>query len=737
MTEDKVHTGDNSKDNKYTLSRVLGEGITYIVSKIFFCLVILCLVLSQQIIPAVASDPGQSGWATFYGTNPMIQQWNIEINAILKSSMVNSNGVVTACVSGGYDLLCIENATGQIVWKARSANQLSGVPEISGIHGCIISSSDLGEITGYSIKTGEREFNVSTGWAKMSQPVLSEKYLLVRGYDPSNSRAGVIAINISKAQIAWKCASTYSSRPPCANNGRVFVSENKKIVAINENDGTKLWEKELSFDLDFISSRGEYVSLAYGKTVMFLSAENGNLIKQLDIEDEITQSPSFDATQCYIVSFQGKKLECFNIKNGKSLWSVKSEVPYFKPQLWKDGIIAPSLTCVQTIDRQTGKLLWDISVVGQLAADPIAINDYMIIPTAQRVYAFRNAGFEIQIGANSLDLGIMTSDEPFSNSKVQIFNYSGSKLNVSCETIDPWLVVVPDRFEIGAHDSVDVNLSADMRSVDDGIYSSKIKINWQNGTREVAVAAKKVKLQDMSKPKPGLLKIDSTIYDTSARLGQQNPVFQFTITNEGDLQSSFTLSSLSPWMLISSKSGVVRGRSSAKISVCLITSLAMMGLNEGLITIKSGASQPDIEFFVRFWRDPGVETKICEFDLGSSIATISGVKVRARPEPHLKNNVFMLPLNFIHLLLDCKLEKLSDIKYRLTRDNVSMILEIGSSTCEIFTPKGLNKLKLEAPVSLRSGLVAVPVTVLENAYKTKLTNNGNHYVFEIELPELE
>ncbi|NTU60952.1 MAG: PQQ-binding-like beta-propeller repeat protein, partial [Caldiserica bacterium] len=519
--------------------------------------------------------------------------------------------------------------------------------------------------------------------------------------------------------------------------GKVFIAEDKKIIAVSENDGTKLWGKTLGFDSEFISSRGEYVSVANGKTVMFFNTEDGSLIKQLNIEQTVTQPPSFDSTQCYIVSSQGKKLECFNLKSGKSLWSVESQVPYYKPQVWKDGIIAPSLTCVQTRDRQTGKLLWDITVVGQLAAEPAAVNDYMIIPTSQRVYAFRNAGFEIQIGTSSLDLGIMTNDEPFSISKVQVFNYSGSKLDVSCQTLDPWLVVVPDKFEIGAHDSVDVSLSADMRSVDDGAYSSKIKINWPNGTREVAVAAKKVKPQEISKPKPGLLVIDKVKHDTSARLGQQNPVFQFTISNDGELEVDYSLSSISPWMLISSKTGTLRSKGSAKINVCLVTSLAMMGLNEGLIIIKSKTSQQMFEYYVRFWRDPGIETKVCEFDLGSSIATISGVKVRARPEPHIKNNIFMLPLNFIQLMLDCKLEKLNDKKYRLIRDNVSMILEIDSPTCEIFTPKGLNKLKLEAPVSLRSGLVAVPVTVLEEAYETKLTNKGNHYVFEIELPELE
>ena len=730
-------TGESSNNFYTSLSNVRGEGLTHIISKIVICFVALCLLPLQFASVAIATDPGKSGWATFYGTNPMIQQWNVEISTILKSPIVNSNGVVTVCVSGGYDILCIENATGQTMWKIRSANQLSGVPEISGIHGFIIASSDLGEITGYSIKTGEREFNVSTGWAKMSQPILSEKYLLVRGYDPSNSRAGVIAINISKAQIAWKCSSAYSTQPPCAINGKVFICEDKKLIAINENDGTKVWEKKLGFETDFVSAKGEFVAIAQDKTVMFMNVDNGNLIQQFDTDQTITQSPTFDATQCYIVSSQNKNLECFNIKGGKLLWALENQVPYYKPQVWKDGVIASSLTCVQTIDRQTGKLLWDITVDRQLSAEPLAINDYVIIPTSQRVYAFRNAGFEIQIGTNSLDLGIMTNDEPFGASRVQVFNYSGSKLNVTCESVDPWLVVVPDKFEIGAHDSVDVSLSADMRSVDNGTYSSKIKVNWQNGTREVAVAAKKVKPQDISKPQPGLLRVENPNHDASARLGQQNPVFQFTIQNDGDLEIDYTLSSMSPWMLVSSKTGIIRGKSSAKINICLVTSLAMMGLNEGLITISSKSSQQSIEYYVKFWRDPGVETKVCEFDLGSSVATISGVKVRARPEPHLKNNVFMLPLNFIHLLLDCKLEKLTDIKYRLTRDNVSMIFEIGSDTCEIFTPKGLNKLKLEAPVSLRSGLVAIPVTVLENAYKTKLTNNGNHYVFEIELPELE
>lgn len=720
----------------HSLSNKSGEGFLFALKRAVVCIAVSVSILAG-FNPVIASDPAQSGWATFYGTNPMVLHWNVEISALLRTSLINSNGVVTVCVSGGYDILCIDNATGQLLWKARSPNQLSGAPEISGAHGCVITSTELGEVTGYSIKNGEKIFNISTGWPKTSQPILSEKYLLVRGYDQSKLRSGIIAINISKASIAWKVGSGFSVQPPTASNCKVFVLEDNKVRAINESTGLVVWERQIGFSGEFVSSRGKELCVAGGTNVSILNTEDGNQSGGFELDSPACFSLSLDGGLCYAVTGKGMVLSCLDVATGKKLWSVESQTPYFKPWAWKDGVIAPSASCVQTIDRLTGKLMWDISAIGLLVTEPIAINDYMIVATSQKLYAFRNSGFEIQIGSDQLDLGIMTHEAPFGTSKVQVFNFSGSRLEVSCQSLNPWLVATPDRFEIGPHDAVDVSLSADMRTVDDGLYSGKLKVNWQNGSRDVIVAARKMKPEEKDPPKPGVLYIKNTYVDFSARLGQPHQVFQIILENQGDLETDYSLSSISPWIMVSGKNGILRGRASVNVNVCLVTEQAIMGLNETIITIKSKSLDSSIEFYVRFWRDKGVLSKVCEFDLGSSVATITGVKVRARPEPHLKNNIFMLPLNFIHLMLDCRMEQINDKTYRLSRDNVSMILEIDSPTCEVFTPKGLKKLKLDAPVSLRSGLVAVPVTVLEEAYETRLTNKGNHYILEVKLPEID
>lgn len=736
MTCVQDQSEETTNNLKKSLSGKKGEGFVTTILKKVASLIILPLSLSS-LVPVMASDPGQSGWATFYGTNPMVLHWNVEISALLKTSLINSNGVVTVCVSGGYDILCIDNATGQVIWKSRSPNQLSGAPEISGAHGCVITSTELGEITGYSIKNGEKVFNISTGWSKTSQPVLSEKHLLVRGYDQTKQRSGVIAINISKASIAWKIGSRYCVQPPTASNGKVFIFDENRIRAVNESTGQVVWEKRIEFLGDYISTRGNELCVSGGKNIMMLNADDGNQTSTFTLDSPIGCSISLDGNQCYAVTNNSMTLLCLDSASGKKIWSLDSQTPFFKPWAWKDGVIAPSSSCVQTIDRLTGKLMWDISAIGMLVAEPIAINDYMIVATSQKLYAYRNSGFEIQIGSEQLDLGIMTREAPFGVSKVQVFNFSGSRLEVSCQSLNPWLVATPDKFEIGPHDAVDVNLSADMRTVDDGQYTGKLKVNWQNGSREVIVAAKKMKPEEKDPPKPGLLFIKNTYADYSARLGQPQQVFQVVLENQGDLETDYSLSSISPWIMLSRKDGIIRGKAVVKVNVCLVTEHAMMGLNEAIILIKSKSLDSNVEFFVKFWRDKGIMTEVCEFDLGSSIAKISGVKVRARPEPHIKNDILMLPLNFIHLMLDCKMEQINEKSYRLSRDNVSMILELDSPTCEIFTPKGLKRLNLAAPVSLRSGLVAVPVTVLQEAYETKMTNKGNHYVFEIKLPEID
>jgi outer membrane protein assembly factor BamB len=684
-----------------------------------------------------ASDPGQSGWATFVGTNPMTLQWNIEIDTILKSSLVNSNGIVTVAISGGFDIICIENSTGQILWKTRSPNQLSGVPEISGTYGLVLSSTRLGEIVGYNIKTGQKEFGVSTGWEETSSPILAERYLIVRGFDQNTKKASVMAISISKGQIVWKTSSVFAKISPCASNGVVYTGDDKFIKAINEEDGVVLWKAVLDAPADFVSARGKLLAVTCGRKLIFFDPATGYRTFIHEFDSAITASPTFSGSFCAILTENSTKLVCLNIETGSTLWSRLSENPYTKPQVWNNGLIVPSTSCIQTIELATGKILWDISFVGQLSASPVAVIDYMIIPTSQKIYAYRNTGFEIQIGVNSLDLGMMTNEEPFGSTMIQVFNYSGAIQHISCNSGDEWLKVSPEKLEIGAHDSAELYLSADMRAVGNGAYSSNVEIIWSQGTKKVAVEARKVRREEEKSPKPGMILADKTMFETSARLGQSNPVFQINLENPGDLAIDYSLSSNSSWLMLTKPEGNLRGKERLCINIGIVTMNALMGKNDGLITIKSKKTNQQLELFVRFWRDPGVMTVISEFEVGSSVARISGVKVRARPDPYMSGKAVMLPLNFIHLMLDCRLEKTGEGSYRFTRGNVSFSISAGSRISEIFTPAGLTRFEMEAPVESKSGMLMIPVSLIVKVFDGQLYKNENRYTLELKLVELE
>lgn len=697
---------------------------------------LVAILLTVCALPALASDPGQSGFATFIGSNPMSQLWNIEMDALLKTSLVNSNGIVTVAVSGGFDIVCIENATGSILWKTRSANQLSGVPEISATRGLIIASTKLGSIDAYSIKTGEKVYTVATGWDESSSPTLSEKHLIVRGFDTADSRSGVSAMNIDTGKIVWQSSTIVSSQPPCANNGVVYLLEKKAVKAIKEVDGSLVWKNELPFSPEFISARGKVIAITSGKDVHFLELDNGRVEKTKTFDSKITRPPSFFDGLCYIITDSGKRMSCFDISSGSDIWKTETDSEYYQPQIWNHGLVATTTNCVQIVDRQTGKLLWDVSVTGKITASPVAIIDYMIIPTTQKLYAFRNAGFEIHVVSNSLDLGLLTSDEPFSSSNIQVFNRSGSIQKISCQSKSSWLKVLPDTFEIKPHDSIELLLSADMREEPFGSYSAKVEITWSTGLRELSVAARKVTPQEAKPPKPGKLQLVETSHDYSSRLGKANPSFVQQISNVGDMEIDYSLSTISPWIMISGSSGKLRGKETRNISVCLLTSKAQMGKNDGLITVISTKSGQSFDIFVTFWRDPGVIKVVASLELGSSIATISGVKVRARPEPYLSNKTIMVPLSFAQLLLDCRLEEERDGVYKLIRGNVSVIATVGSDTAEVFTPSKMQKLKLASQVAIKKGCVVLPLEVIRFAFDGMFNFDGNTATIELNLDEL-
>lgn len=709
-------------------------GVREAVRKISALLVAVPLALCSA--PAFASDPGQSGFATFIGSNPMSQLWNIEMDSLLKTSLVNSNGIVTVAVSGGFDIICIENATGSILWKTRSPNLLSGVPEISATRGLIIASTKLGSIDAYSIKTGEKVYTVATGWDESSSPTLSEKHLIVRGFDTSDSRSGVSAMNIDTGKIVWQSSTIPSSQPPCASNGVVYLLEKKAVKAMKEIDGSLKWKNELPFSPEFISARGKTIAITSGTDIHFLDLENGRIEKTKSFDSKIVRPPSFFDGLCYIITDSGKQMTCFDISSGADIWKTEADSEYFQPQVWINGLVATTTSCVQIVDRQTGKLLWDVSVVGKITANPVAIVDYMIIPTTQKLYAFRNAGFEIHVVSNSLDLGLMTSDEPFSSSNMQVFNRSGSIQKISCQSKSSWLKVMPDTFEIKPHDAIELLLSADMREEPFGSYNAKVEITWSTGIRELTVAARKVTPQEAKPPKPGKLQIIESNHDYSSRLGKPNPSFVQQISNVGDVEIDYTLSTISPWILISNPSGKLRGKETRKLTVCLLTSKAQMGKNDGLITLTSTKSGQSFDIFVTFWRDPGVMKVVATLELGSSVASISGIKVRARPEPYLSNKTIMVPLSFVQLLLDCRLDEEKGGVYKLIRGNVSIIATVGSDTAEIFTPSKMQKLRLASPVAIKKGCVVLPLEVIRFAYDGLLNYDGKTATLELNLDEL-
>lgn len=695
--------------------------------------ILTALVLSAA--PVIASDPDQSGWATFVGSNPMTLQWNVEVETILDTSLVNSNGIITVAVSGGYEIICIENATGQILWKTRSPNELSGTPEISATHGLVLSSTKLGEVVAYSIKTGQKVFNVSTGWEDTSPPVLSQTYLLVRGFDPSTKRAAVNAINIGKGQIAWRVSSAYTNHSPCASGGRVFIADDKELKAISEQDGAPLWKADLKATPEFGSVRGKTLVFTIGNELFTINPETGKEIRSHKLDSQICFAPSIDGSLCLVVTDKTHKLTCLDLLTGTILWTKENQEGFLKAQIWNGGFIIPAKNCIETVEPKTGKQMWDISFTGRLTAAPVAVSDYMIIPTSQKVYAFRNAGYEIQVGINSLDLGMMTNDEPFSYSSIQVSNLSGAIQNITCQSSDPWLKVLPEKIEIGAHDSTSISLTADMRNVDDGSYNSKVLLIWPAGKREFNVSARKVKPEVARPPKPGWLTVNKTVHDNSARLGQPNPTFEIGLENTGELEADYSLVSNAPWILITNHIGKIRGKEHIKIIVCLVTEHALMGKNDGLITIKSNSSGQSIDYFVHFWRDKGIQKTVCQFTLGDSIATISGIKVRARPEPFFIGNTLMLPLNYIQLVLDCPIEVDGKI-HRLKRGNISIVFTEGSDICEVFTPAGLQKIQMGAPTSTKSSMIVVPVEPIRDIYDGVLNRDFNHFALELKLPEI-
>lgn len=234
---------------------------------------------------------------------------------------VDSKLSVSAGVGAGAGLVIIGGDKGEVQafgedgklrWKATVSSEVLGVPQVSG-RVVVVRSGDS-HITGLSVVDGKQQWGY-----ERSTPAL-----VVRSHAGVTLRRGVVYAGFAGG----------------------------KLVAINAEDGSLLWENAVS-------------------------QPRGNT--ELERISDITSNPVVNDTQVCAIAFQGS-LACFETSQGSPLWnrSLESDKGLFI--LRKQLYLSDAKGAVMALDRDSGSSVWrNDALLHRNTTSPYAQDEMVVV----------------------------------------------------------------------------------------------------------------------------------------------------------------------------------------------------------------------------------------------------------------------------------------------------------------------------------------------------------------------
>ncbi len=305
--------------------------------------------------------------------------------------------------SRGLDsiLYATDITSGKLIWQFKAEALINSNPVVSDGH-IIFGSGDKGErrdsskIYGdkylYCLKTstGKEIWKIEKGNGTSWNPVIHNKIIYV------GNGKNFIAIDINTGQEKWKY--TLQDKMGQVNSGpaiymnQIIFSAAKKIVSLNMEDGSLLWEYQTG-GFAFSSP-----AISHG---MFFFADDDHYFYAVDIKtlQKVWRfyldakfnwgSPGIAYNSVYFGSFDGS-FYCIDINEGEQNWKY-----YHKGESWSnqhpaiaDGSVVIGLADANIIslDASTGEIKWKYSAANVSFSNPIIYKGKIIVSASDGLY---------------------------------------------------------------------------------------------------------------------------------------------------------------------------------------------------------------------------------------------------------------------------------------------------------------------------------------------------------------
>lgn len=162
-----------------------------------------------------------------------------------------------------------------------------------------------------------------------------------------------------------------------------FASKTGFVLALNETDGTKIWEFNANQPISQnLLLADENLFFATEQEIFCLKKEDGELIWRKGLGLEITSPLAYFNGNLFIAT-SANNIYCLKEQNGEILWEYKTGAPVYAPITISQGILLFGADdgFIYSLHSSNGNLRWQLKIGGKIRSSPLVDNGHIYIGT--------------------------------------------------------------------------------------------------------------------------------------------------------------------------------------------------------------------------------------------------------------------------------------------------------------------------------------------------------------------
>ncbi|TYS72094.1 S8 family serine peptidase [Sutcliffiella horikoshii] len=239
--------------------------------------------------------------------------------------------------------------------------------------GKVVFTTERGYVEVVDQRTGEELWSIRTGSTNRSTPTVVDGVVYVAG----GGDRKIYAIDLESGMTKWTANVEFPAiyESPIYHEGVLYITsymdQNAKAVALDAENGVKLWEKSVGDGSFFGAAIGEgllYVGTYDSKHISALSLSDGSEQWKVTMDNQgFAASPVYVDGVVYAVSTNFSNgsgtLIAFDAASGNQLWSASGigDTQAGSPIVYDDLVIIGSAVnpVIKAFNRTSGELVWE------------------------------------------------------------------------------------------------------------------------------------------------------------------------------------------------------------------------------------------------------------------------------------------------------------------------------------------------------------------------------------------